>query len=64
MSYWLADKQLAARYSVSRTTIWRWVEDGILPPPVQISPGTTRWNGEAIDQLDAEREQRAKEAAA
>jgi len=38
-----SDKQVAARYNVSRCTIWRWVERGQFPHPVKLSPGCTRW---------------------
>ena len=38
-----SDKHLAARYDVSRCTIWRWVARGQLPPPVKLSPGCARW---------------------
>lgn len=37
------DTQIAARYSVSRPTIWRWVTEGKLPHPIRLSPGCTRW---------------------
>lgn len=37
------DTQLAARYSVSRATIWRWAATGRLPKPIKLSPGCTRW---------------------
>ena len=41
---YLSDIQVAARYSVNRTTPWRWVktEPGF-PSPVTLSPGCTRW---------------------
>lgn len=41
---YLSDIQVAARYSVHRTTPWRWVksEPGF-PKPVTLSPGCTRW---------------------
>jgi prophage regulatory protein len=56
MRRYLTDRQLAEHYSVSRATIWRWVQQGRLPQPVQISAGTTRFSAEAIDQRDRERE--------
>ena len=41
----LRDKEVAARYDVSRPTIHRWVknEDMDFPKPVRLSPGTSRW---------------------
>ena len=56
---YFSDSQLATRYGVSRATIWRWAKRGILPPPVQISPGCSRWNGEQLDARDEKREQSA-----
>jgi len=41
---YVSDKQLAARYGVTRPTIWRWVRENIVfPRPVCLSPGCTRW---------------------
>ena len=40
----LSDKQVADRYGVTRTSIWRWLktlED--FPPPVKLSEGCARW---------------------
>jgi predicted DNA-binding transcriptional regulator AlpA len=52
-----SDAQVAKRYGVSRATVWRWVRRGILPKPVSISPGCTRWRGDQLDERDAKREQ-------
>ena len=62
MAKYLSDAQVAARYSVSRQTVWRWVKGGILPEPVSFSPGCTRWNAEELDKRDAERERRTAAA--
>ncbi|QJD72064.1 AlpA family transcriptional regulator [Marinobacterium sp. LSUCC0821] len=40
---YLADHQVANRYSVSRATIWRWVQSNRFIKPVKLSPGCTRW---------------------
>lgn len=40
----LKDTQVAARYGVSRPTIWRWVDRHQFPHPVKLSPGCTRWS--------------------
>lgn len=56
---YLRDTDLAARYSVSRSTIWRWVRRGLLPEPVQISNCCTRWKLDAIEARDAERDSAA-----
>lgn len=58
---YLTDRQLAARFAVGRTTIWRWTQEGRLPRPVHLSPGVTRWRLPDIEAFDA---QRAAEATA
>lgn len=52
----LTDKQVAARYSVARSTPWRWVERGQFPKPVKLSPGCTRWRVSDVEAWEAERE--------
>lgn len=46
-----SDVQLAELFNVSRATIWRWAASGILPKPVKLSPGVTRWRLDQIKQL-------------
>ena len=53
---YISDNQLAERYYVSRATIWRWSQKGILPRPVQLSPGCTRWRLDEIEKHDTERD--------
>ena len=50
---YLSDKDLADRYGVHRTTVWRWVSNGALPHPVKLSPGCTRWRGADVEQFEA-----------
>ncbi|MFC0339774.1 helix-turn-helix transcriptional regulator [Paracoccus niistensis] len=38
----LRDKDAAEALGVSKTTFWRRVNDGTVPPPVKIG-GSTRW---------------------
>lgn len=38
--WYLNDKQVAARYSVSRPTVWRWAAAGVIPKPYQIGGST------------------------
>lgn len=40
---YLNERQLAARFAVHRTTIWRWVRESDFPPPVRFSEKCTRW---------------------
>ena len=40
----LTDKQVGARYGVSRAAVWRWLGAyPDFPRPIAITPGTTRW---------------------
>jgi len=59
---YLQDKQVAARYGVNRTTLWRWVKkDPSFPKPISLSIGCTRWR---LEDLDAwERARAARHAA-
>lgn len=50
---WLSDKQVAARYSVSRITVWRWCRNGNLPEPRKLGENTTRWHVADLDAHDA-----------
>ena len=56
MQRYISDIQLAERYSVSRSTIWRWVHRGILPKPQKLSPGCTRWRLDGIEQREMARD--------
>lgn len=50
----LSDEQLAARYAVSRGTVWRWYRsDPSFPRPVKLSPGCTRWKLAEIEAWEA-----------
>jgi prophage regulatory protein len=57
---YVADVALAARYSVSRNTIWRWTEKGELPQPLKLSPGCTRWRLSDVEAWEASRNKGAK----
>lgn len=40
----LSDRELAKRFGVHRTTLWRWAHaDPTFPDPIKLSPGCTRW---------------------
>lgn len=52
---YLSDRQLAERFGVHRATIWRWVQSGDFPKPVQLSTGTTRWSLDTIEAYEARR---------
>lgn len=46
--------QLARRYSVHVVTVWRWAQTGRLPPPIRLTPRTTRWRKDQIQASEAE----------
>ena len=46
---YFTDKEVAARFGVSRPTVWRWTKGNFgFPQPIQVSPGTTRWRSSDI----------------
>jgi len=52
---WLSPKALAERLAVNRSTLWRWVRDGKMPPPTEFSPRCVRWREDEIERWEAER---------
>lgn len=52
---YLNDKQVAARYGVSRVTPWRWAKESDFPEPVQLTPGCTRWLLSDLEQWERTR---------
>lgn len=52
---YLTDNQLAARFGISRNSIWRLSKNGQLPPPVKLFKSTVRWTLSSIEQFEAER---------
>lgn len=58
---YLRDIDIARVYSVSRTTVWRWTAEGILPEPIRLGPATTRWR--LSDILDHDQQLRHDSAA-
>ena len=40
---------LCKQIGVSRTTIYRWMQDNAFPRPVRISPGAIRWRSEYLE---------------
>lgn len=63
MATYVTDAQLAKERGVHRSTIWRWAAQDLLPKPVQLSPGCTRWIREEVDKRDAELAAARKQAA-
>ena len=53
MTY-ITDQQLADRFQVFRTTIWRWRRtDPSFPRPVKLSPGCARWRLDEVEAWEA-----------
>lgn len=53
-----SDKQVAARLTVSRATVWRYTRtDPDFPKPIKLSAGCARWRA---DEVDAWLESRAR----
>ena len=52
---YISDKQLAKKFGVHRTTIWRWIKDCGFPKPVQLSKGCTRWPEKSIQEWETKR---------
>jgi prophage regulatory protein len=65
MHEYLSDVDLADRFAVSRITIWRWTSEKLLPKPVRIGRGCTRWRKSEVDEHEsrwlAERDRREQE---
>jgi predicted DNA-binding transcriptional regulator AlpA len=40
---YLSVKDVAVRYNVNPSTIWRWLKNGHLPEPKRFGPQTLRW---------------------
>lgn len=57
MSCYLKDADVAERYGVSRTSVWRWQKkDPKFPAPVKLSDGCTRWKLADLEAWEANRE--------
>lgn len=55
MTKYISAAQLAERYSVDRSTVWRWTSDGKLPAPIKLSDQVTRWNLDDIEASERDR---------
>lgn len=42
--------QLALELGVSKTTLWRWRQQGILPQPIALGPRLVGWDRNVINQ--------------
>ena len=56
MEHFLSDRDVAARYHVSRQAIWRWARAGTIPAPVKLTSGCTRWRADELREWESTRE--------
>ena len=42
-------KQIAKDKDISVSTVWRWVQAGLLPKPIKLTNRTTVWRSEEVD---------------
>ncbi len=47
---YLRVKSVAERLDVSKSTVWRLSQQGVLPKPIKLSPRTTVWRSDEIDE--------------
>ena len=53
---YLSAKQVMRRYAdISQMTLWRWLRDGILPPPDLVRNRLRFWREDRLDAHDAEK---------
>ena len=52
---WVSIPQRARETGHNPCTVWRAIRDGILPTPVKIGPGTTRFARHELDAIDRAR---------
>jgi len=46
-------KHLEQRYKVSRSTIWKWEKEGVLPPAIRLGPRAKGWTENSINEHEA-----------
>jgi prophage regulatory protein len=54
-NHYLSVDQVAARFDVSKDTIWRWKREGDFPPPVKLGGNTSRWRLSHIEEWEGQR---------
>jgi predicted DNA-binding transcriptional regulator AlpA len=52
---YLTVDEVAARFSTSRATIWRWIKNNPqFPKPIKVSLGATRWKQSTLVRFEAQ----------
>lgn len=52
----LTERELLERVPLNRSTVWRMVQEGRFPPPIQLSPARKGWRWSVIAAWLADRE--------
>ena len=47
--------ELAARYGVNRSSLYKWCKAGQFPPPIKLGPKFSRWRREDIERWESTR---------
>lgn len=58
----LTDRDIAARFSISRNSVWRLVKTGQLPAPIKLFAGSTRWKLSELEAFEAARAAESRQA--
>lgn len=54
-SVWVSARQRADECGLDTSTVWRHIKKGILPTPIRLTPGTTRFYRGELDAIDRAR---------
>jgi len=54
---YISDKQVAARFGITRVAVWKWVREMGFPAPYKLTPGCTRWKVADIEAWEQSRSQ-------
>ena len=53
---YLTDLDVAAKFKISRATVWRWMRGGKLPRPYRLGPNCVRFAKSEIEAVEAQLE--------
>lgn len=48
-------QEVSAVLKVSRSTLWRWIKEGLFPKPIRLGPKAVRWKVSDLAAWDRER---------
>jgi predicted DNA-binding transcriptional regulator AlpA len=52
---YLRASECAAYLGIAKSTFWRWVKEGIIPPGIHLSPRCTVWAIEVLEEFVSKR---------